>query len=148
MGGLHSPYLIWKYRCHINVESIVSVKAVKYIYKYVYKGHDRATMQFGRSTDEVKLYLDARYISCCEAIWRLFLFHMQKQVPNVVCLQVHLSHVQGSIFDPEDSNPAPEEKATTLMGWFNANAVVAEGSEILDTLYQNFPSKIVWNNKQ
>jgi len=37
----HSPYLLWKYRCHINVESIASVKAVKYIYKYVYKGHDR-----------------------------------------------------------------------------------------------------------
>ena len=144
----YSPYLIWKYRCHINVESIASVKAVKYIYKYVYKGHDRATMQFGRSTDEVKLYLDARYISCCEAIWRLFLFHMQKQVPNVVRLQVHLPHEQGSIFDPEDPNPAPEEKATTLMGWFNANAAAVEGSEILDTLYQNFPSKMVWNNKQ
>ena len=42
----HSPYLIWKYRCHINVESIASVKAVKYIYKYVYKGHDCTTMKF------------------------------------------------------------------------------------------------------
>jgi hypothetical protein len=72
----YSPYLIWKYRCHINVESIASVKAVKYIYKYVYKGHDRATMQFGRCTDEVQLYLDARYISSCEAIWHLFLFHI------------------------------------------------------------------------
>ena len=59
----HSPYLIWKYRCHINVESIASVKAIKYIYKYVYKGHDRTTMQFGRSIDEIKLYLDVRYIS-------------------------------------------------------------------------------------
>jgi len=47
----HSPYLIWKYRCHINVESISSVKAIKYIYKYAYKGHDRTTMEFGRCRD-------------------------------------------------------------------------------------------------
>jgi len=96
------PYLIWKYRCHINVESIsiASVKAVKYIYKYVYKGHDRATMQFGRCIDEVKLYLDARYISSCEATWRLFHFYMQKQVPHVIRLQVHLPQEQSVVFDP------------------------------------------------
>jgi Helitron helicase-like domain at N-terminus len=82
----HSPYLIWKYRCHINVESIASVKAVKYIYKYVYKGYDHTTMEFGRCRDEIKQYLDARYISSCEALWRLYLFDMQKQVPNVVRL--------------------------------------------------------------
>ena len=29
----HSKYLIWKYHCHINIESIASVKAIKYIYK-------------------------------------------------------------------------------------------------------------------
>ena len=50
----HSPYLIWKYRCHINVESIASVKAVKYIYKYVYKGHDHTTMEFGTCRDEIR----------------------------------------------------------------------------------------------
>ena len=65
----HSLYLIWKYRCHINVESIASVKAVKYIYKYVYKGHDHTTMEFGRCRDEIKQYLDAHYISSCEALW-------------------------------------------------------------------------------
>src|SRR6266581_7876885 len=98
----HSPYLLWKYRCHINVESIASVKAVKYIYKYVYKGHDRTTMQFGRCQDEVKQYLDARYVSSCEALWRLYLFHMQEQVPNVVRLQVHLCNQQAVIFNPDE----------------------------------------------
>jgi hypothetical protein len=28
--------------CHINVEVCSSITAVKYLYKYVYKGHDRA----------------------------------------------------------------------------------------------------------
>ena len=69
----HSKYLIWKYRCHINVESISSVKAIKYIYKYVYKGHDRTSMEFGTCTDEIKQYMDARYVSSCEAHWHTLL---------------------------------------------------------------------------
>ena len=64
----HSPWLIWKYHCHINVECISSVKAIKYIYKYVYKGHDCTTMEFGTCQDEVKQYLDACYVSACEAL--------------------------------------------------------------------------------
>ncbi len=59
----HCKWLIWKYRCHINVECIASIKAIKYIYKYVYKGHDRTTMEFGNCEDEVKMYLDACYVS-------------------------------------------------------------------------------------
>jgi hypothetical protein len=31
-----------RYQCHINVEVCSSITAVKYLYKYVYKGHDRA----------------------------------------------------------------------------------------------------------
>ena len=79
-----------EYRCHINVESIASVKAVKYIYKYVYKGHDRTTMKFGTAQDEIKLYLDARYISSCEVNWHLYFFEVQDHQPSVLHLQVHL----------------------------------------------------------
>ena len=90
----HPRYLLWKYRCHINMESIFSVKAVKYIYKYVYKGHDRTTMEFGRCLDEIKLYLDSRYVFACEAIWRLLCFSMHEESPNIVRLQVHLPNQQ------------------------------------------------------
>jgi hypothetical protein len=31
-----------RYKCHINVEVCSSIMVVKYLYKYVYKGHDRA----------------------------------------------------------------------------------------------------------
>jgi Helitron helicase-like domain at N-terminus len=34
----YNPYLLLKYNCHINVEICSSVTAVKYLYKYVYKG--------------------------------------------------------------------------------------------------------------
>jgi hypothetical protein len=150
----HSPYLLWKYRCHINVESIASVKAVKYIYKYVYKGHDRTTMEFGRCQDEIKQYLDAHYISSCEALWRLYLFHIQEQVPNVIRLQVHLPNQQGIVFNPDGTYTLQEvldahaERDTTLTGWFKANAQEPEGSEILNLLYQDYPTKMVWHKEK
>jgi hypothetical protein len=34
----HNLYLLAKYNCHINVKICASVKAVKYIHKYIYKG--------------------------------------------------------------------------------------------------------------
>jgi hypothetical protein len=67
----YSPWFLWRYHSHINMECICAIKAVKYIYKYVYKGHDRTTMEFGKSQDEIKLYLDARYVSACEGFWRI-----------------------------------------------------------------------------
>jgi hypothetical protein len=38
----YNPYLTMQYQCHINVEVCSSITTVKYLYKYVYKGHDRA----------------------------------------------------------------------------------------------------------
>ncbi len=38
----YNPYLTMWYQCHINVEVCSSITVVKYFYKYVYKGHDRA----------------------------------------------------------------------------------------------------------
>jgi len=70
----YCPYLSAKYDCHINVEIAVTVKAVKYIHKYIYKGHDRTTMVVEGPVDEIKRYIDARYVSSCEAVWRLFRF--------------------------------------------------------------------------
>ena len=148
----HSKYLIWKYRCHINIESIASIKALKYIYKYVYKGHDRTTMEFGTCTDEIKQYLDARYVSSCEAAWRLYFFEMQDHWPSVMRLQVHLPDQQGVILNPDrDANLQQAlqhlgDRDTTLTAWFKANALHQDGI-INDILYQDFPSKMVWQTK-
>jgi hypothetical protein len=38
----YNPYLTMQYQCHINVEVCSSIMAMKYLYKYVYKGHDHA----------------------------------------------------------------------------------------------------------
>jgi hypothetical protein len=54
----YNPYLLTKYNCHMNVEVCASIKAVKYIHKYIYKGPDRATLEIGNA-DEIKEYVDA-----------------------------------------------------------------------------------------
>jgi hypothetical protein len=54
------------FNCHINMEVCTFVAAVKYLYKYVYKGHDRAQVDIAapygaapaqpRMRDEIKIY--------------------------------------------------------------------------------------------
>nr|GMD12781.1 Hydroxyproline O-galactosyltransferase GALT2 [Ipomoea batatas] len=63
----YNPQLLLKFDCHINVEVCASIKSVKYIYKYIYKGHARVSMTLGDNTDdcvidEIKEYQNARWI--------------------------------------------------------------------------------------
>ncbi|ONM31301.1 hypothetical protein ZEAMMB73_Zm00001d040413 [Zea mays] len=61
----YNPYLLWLFNCHINVEACRSIKAVKYMFKYIYKGHDRASVVMRDASkadddvDEIKQYRDA-----------------------------------------------------------------------------------------
>jgi hypothetical protein len=50
----YSPFLIQRYLVHINVEILIDVNAVKYIYKYVYKGVDKATIDLKNSNASIK----------------------------------------------------------------------------------------------
>ena len=144
-------FILWKYRCHFNLECIASVKAIKYIYKYIYKGHDCTTMEFGTCQDEVKLYLDARYVSQCEAVWRLMAFERHAISPNVVRLQIHLPGQQSVTWNEDGVNPLEEilERAagcdTTLTAYFKANQKYAEAKEIL---YQTTPQFFVFIAKK
>ena len=144
-------WLLWKYRCHINVESIASIKAIKYIYKYVYKGHDRTTMQFGTCQDEVKLYLDARYICSCESCWCLYEFKMHEESPSVMRLQVHLegedliSWNEDEAPDAQDVMDRATARDSKLTAYFKANQNHPEAN---DLLYQDLPSKFVWKAKE
>ena len=67
----YNPYLSKKYKAHLNLEACTSIKSVKYLFKYVYKGHDCANVEVTESNelnhDEVLRYMDARYISAPEA---------------------------------------------------------------------------------
>ena len=47
----YNKYLLFKYKCHINVECVHSVCAIKYLFKYILKGNDSATVKVGASID-------------------------------------------------------------------------------------------------
>ncbi|XP_058225284.1 uncharacterized protein LOC131334340 [Rhododendron vialii] len=49
----YNPHLSKMFNCHINVEVCAGMRCVKYIHKYIYKGHDRATTVLG-SVNEIK----------------------------------------------------------------------------------------------
>jgi len=147
----YSPYLLWKYRCHINVECVASVKAVKYIYKYIYKGHDRITMEFRECLDEVKQYLDARYVAQCEAFWRCMAYEMHFTFPTVYRLEVHLPGKQNVTWNEDSADTMNEiveraaAKDTALTAWFSANAQYEDARNLY---YQDFPTKFVFNKQK
>ena len=41
----HNPYLLLKYRCHINVEVVSTIRTMKYMFKYIFKGADRVLLE-------------------------------------------------------------------------------------------------------
>ena len=87
----YNAYLCKKYQAHINVEACMSIKSVKYLFKYVYKGHDCANVEIRTfDHDEISTFLDARYVSAPEAFWRLSEYRMHSQSHTVVRLPVHL----------------------------------------------------------
>ena len=88
----YNSWLLLKYDCHINVEVCSSIKSIKYLYKYCYKGPDRVAMEVHRDSyiDEVQQFVDARWICAPEACWRMFRFNLYRMYPSVERLQIHL----------------------------------------------------------
>jgi len=83
----HNVYLSTKYDAHINVEVCNNICAFKYLFKYVYKGYDRAIIEISRQSDnatkgnvveanEILKYLDCRYVFASKAAWCIFKFDM------------------------------------------------------------------------
>ncbi|XP_012850977.1 PREDICTED: uncharacterized protein LOC105970691 [Erythranthe guttata] len=128
------PYnraLLKKYRAHINVELCNHNKSIKYLFKYVNKGHDRVTVAFYQSNNpgetpesrnEIKMYCDCRYLSICEAAWRLFSFDIHFRDPPVIRLSFHLPDSQAVVFIDNDSLVdvlnRPTAKQTMFLAWF------------------------------
>ncbi|CEP10635.1 hypothetical protein [Parasitella parasitica] len=139
----HNLYLSAKFDAHINVEVCTHVSSVKYVYKYIFKGHDRAQVHMGNNEhpDEIKNFLDARYVSAAEACWRLFSFPMHKEYPACQRLDVHLPGDRMVYFDEDDhpqdvlNRPMAD---STLTAWFKYNLNNPDDEEAKTTLYTNF----------
>ena len=124
------PYcavLSLKYQCHINLEACMSIKSVKYLFKYVYKGHDCINLELSEGNhvynhDEIRMYLDARYVSAPEAFWRLSEYEMHGKSHTIIRLPVHLPDFQNVYFRPGMAEEAlARSHGTQLTAWFDLN---------------------------
>jgi hypothetical protein len=62
-----NKFLTLMFKAHINVEIPVNSRAVKYLYKYITKGHDRSHLSL-KKPDKTKAYLDTRYVGPPEGL--------------------------------------------------------------------------------
>ena len=71
-----------------------SVKIVKYLHKYIFKSLDRGVLETDEVVDEIKEFLEDRYVAAQEACWRLFGFETNNKSHSICRLPVHLPDQQ------------------------------------------------------
>ncbi|XP_010431521.1 PREDICTED: uncharacterized protein LOC104715846 [Camelina sativa] len=158
----HNLELLKKYKCHINVEWCCKTEAIKYLFKYVTKGVDKATIVVEKTkgssggdgssnpknedVDEIRKYQECRYLSACEAMWRIFAFDIHYSKPAVQRLTLHLREQQPVTYSAEQSLDSviarPGIDRTMFTEWMKMN----ETDPFARTLtYTQFPQWYVWN---
>lgn len=149
----HNLFLAAKYNAHINVEICNQVNSIKYVYKYIYKGHDRAQVYMGsvdERQDEIKNFLDARYVSAAESCWRIFSYPMHKEFPASQRLDIHLEGERRVYFDENDSPQdvlARQTPDSTLSAWFKYNQNHPNDMVAKNTLYPDFCEKFTFHKR-
>lgn len=156
----HNIDLVVKYDCHINVEKTNRDKCIKYLCKYMHKGTDRSTVSVeGRNTssnndvanrtavDEIKQFMDCRYISASEACWRIFAYDIHKHNPAVDRLSFNMPDERNVMF-MERSNLTSvlnrvRNSVSKFDGWMHRNSIDADARKLT---FVEFPSHYVWNN--
>ena len=149
----YNPYLTVKFQAHINVELCSTISSIKYIYKYIYKGYDCGGVQVENNNnnkryDEINNYLNVRYVSSNEAIWRLFEFKMYYMSHTVYRLAIHLPFNQPVYFKPGDEENAirrASESDTTLTAWFKLNSSDNNASKYY---YKEIPNYYTFTKKE
>ncbi|GJY00787.1 helicase [Tanacetum coccineum] len=157
----YNRYLLLKYQAHINVEWCNRSKAIKYLFKYLNKGPDRATFVIQENVDqpingepqkvavvdEIKNYLNCRYLAPCEAVWRLFSFDIHYSYPSVMKLNYHLEDQQAITLRDSQNLPAlldrEELKITMFTEWFELNK---RDPEARGLTYAEIPQYYVWHD--
>lgn len=158
------PYninLLKTYQAHINVEWCNKSNMIKYLFKYVMKGHDRSKIYFETTAqtgnispnhdlappDEILEYMDARFLSTCEALHRIYEFDIHYRVPPVERLAVHLPGMNYVRYEKGSDLRAlinsPAAKRTMLTEWFEANAKYEEARTLT---YCDFPKQWTWDS--
>ncbi|XP_061348566.1 uncharacterized protein LOC133293951 [Gastrolobium bilobum] len=144
----YNAHLLLKYQAHINVEYTCQRSVIKYLFKYIHKGNDRVTAAINHSDDEIKMFYDCRYVSACEAAWRIFGFDIHSRYPPVQRLPFHLSNEKNIIFSDNDSlydvKTRAESRLSIFESWMDANKKYPEGRHLT---YGEYPTEFVFKEK-
>ncbi|XP_021992293.1 uncharacterized protein LOC110889094 [Helianthus annuus] len=155
------PYnktLLKRYQSHINVEWCNQAGSIKYLFKYINKGPDRVTVSIVESNtsnepdppvDEIKKYYDCRYLSACEASWRIFAFDVHYRYPAVIRLPFHLPNQQNVVYGEDDDIDVvlnrPSMNCSMFSAWMDCN----QRDEVARALtYVEFPTKFVFKKDE
>ncbi|KAK9073129.1 hypothetical protein SSX86_007452 [Deinandra increscens subsp. villosa] len=150
----YNKILLKRYQAHINVEWCNQGSSIKYLFKYINKGPDRANVKFVQTgnedsndepVDEIKNHFNCRYVSACEAAWRIHEFPVHYRTPSVIRLPFHLPGQQQVVFneddDVEDVINKPSVSASKFSSWMECNKEYEEARALS---YVEFPTKFVW----
>lgn len=150
----YNPYLLAKFNCHINVEVCTSVRSVKYIYKYVYKGYDSATVEISANEnvenarveiDEIQNFLNGRYVGSTESLWRIYEIPMHFQSHTIYRLDIHLPNRQNVYFREGQVREAVDRSRNTkLLAFFHLNRNDPSANAFK---YTEIPLHYVWIDK-
>jgi hypothetical protein len=149
----YNPYLLVVLQCHINVELCNSIKACKYLFKYIYKGGDRAQIQIVKEDvsikNEIKEYQDSRCIGASEACWKIFSFEMSHRKPSVITLPIHLPNSEFITFHENElqkvvKNGPPK---TMLSAWLEMNKTNKTNDNYIQLQYEEFPQYYSFDKK-
>jgi len=128
------------------VEYCNSLQAIKYICKYINKGSDQAYFSVRNAHGEVDNYLNGRYISKSEAVWRLLEIPLYEKNPTAVHLAVHLENEQRVYFSSENVRQVVENPPkTTFIAFFNLYSSDVFAKTLL---YHEVPHYLTWANNK
>nr|KAJ0223883.1 hypothetical protein LSAT_V11C200056990 [Lactuca sativa] len=155
------PYhklLLKRYQAHINVDWCNQGGSIKYLFKYINKGPDRATVAVVPNNnaddkddvvDEIKNYYDCRYLSACEASWCIFKFDVHFRTPYVLRLPFHLPGQQNVVYGADDDIEDVLNKqcvsSSMFLAWMECNKHNKEARKLS---YVEFPTKFIWKLKE
>ncbi|CAN6701616.1 unnamed protein product [Malus baccata var. baccata] len=126
--------------------------SVKYLYKYVYKGPDRVTVevQSNPEYDEMKQFRDARWVCAPEALWKIFKFIINQIYPSIERLQIHLPNMHQVQFRADESiiNILHDEstRKTMLTEFFTLNHVIGQIYAVSPVEGEKFYLRILLNH--
>lgn len=94
----YNPHIALLLDSHHNIEIAATVNIIFYLYKYLFKGSDKAHFhlkQYHREhseeeRDKIREWLIGRYVSSMHAAWRILNFPMYSTWPSVDNIKLHL----------------------------------------------------------